>query len=167
MWHRQENITSNQCHGWCRDKKHLCHHICTHRHGRDHHCESDLCSFFPQPQLFQLPYHKSSSSPGKNIIRGVSDMLLQTPDLKKKKQNNLELQECQSSLCLLPLPLFSSEHVWFKQLSKRLNPGNKLTYLPCPAVHSNTVSQSQEKRPRTLRQMFLCHHRVIISSCLY
>lgn len=49
-------------------------------------------------------------------------------------------------MSLLPLPvgrkiLFSSQHIWFKLLSKRLNPGNKLIYLPCPAVHSN-IGQS-------------------------
>lgn len=39
--------------------------------------------------------------------------------------------------------------------------------MPCCPQQYLTVSQSQEKRPRTQRQMFLCHHRAIISSCLY
>lgn len=42
--------------------------------------------------------------------------------------------------------LFSSECVWFKQLSKRLNPGNKLPYLSCPAVHSNTWQSLSPKK---------------------
>ena len=54
MEYRQDNVTSNQCHSWCKDKEYRWHRVCTHKHGRDHHSMLQTYALF-SPAVPALP----------------------------------------------------------------------------------------------------------------